>query len=120
MFNIGDKVVSKKTGQPVYGTVVGICTSDFFINTRKYGNVTTVWEKLYPSWREKCVCSVKFDNPITPISFQELKEQSDPGLSDEILNYLYSKYPKAWVAEYPEEDLELFEFADLVNSGDWS
>lgn len=103
---IGQKVISKKTGLPVIGVVVGVMDAVFWASINK-ANMPR-WDKLYPAWKEGYICYVLFKEPMKNMSFAEWKEDfSDTDISLEELRILY-KYTckKTHSCVYPLEDLE--------------
>jgi hypothetical protein len=107
-FQLGSKVTSKKTGLPMTGYVVGICMPIMFGLMR--GVCTQVelfdeyprWTDLYPDWVNKPVYTVSFNSPMRTVNLEEYHKYggSDGG---------YENLPKAIMAGYPEDDLELLE-----------
>ncbi len=107
-FSIGRKVTSKKTGNPVIGYIAGISLPVVSGLVRAAANKEEAkiaykrWTELYPDWTDKFVYAVVFTKPMRTMSLSEFVEQT--GMSE----YEYEEQiPKASVASYPEDDLEL-------------
>ncbi len=113
MIELGTKVVSKKTGYPATGTVVGIIEPSFHLERsgakpEQYKR----WNELYPDWLEFPCYIVKFPQCIPTVTKQEFKlgweHEHQCQLDDYELDVLY-KYTvaKQFSAMYPENDLEI-------------
>lgn len=109
---IGDKVITKQTGLPASGTVVGIMIAPIY--SAKMGSDYTRWSELYPDWIDKEVVFVAFEKPQKPMTMQEYVEsfsdefrESVPSEHFEVL-YKYN-IPDAKFVAYPIDDLEILE-----------
>jgi len=123
MFNIGDKVVSKKTGLPAIGTVVGILTASIYCHISRLTILSNkqvvngqgescfiTWNKLYPDWTEHMVYFLKLPQPQRTYSFAEFLTVLPADLDLEIAKKIYKeRVGEADLIAYPEADLELFE-----------
>lgn len=110
---IGDKVVTRKTGQPGTGVIIGVFAPEF---VKSQGHALS-WDNLYPDWSEKPVYLVKFDRPQKPLSFDEYIEDvtakyqsiGQPMPPEDFLEMEYlNNVPFVKTATYPADDLEIF------------
>lgn len=108
---IGNDVISKKTGLPASGVVVGLVTGEFYLGiTRRPVETFVKWNQLYPEWVEKSIIYVKLSSPQKSMSFEEFKEYSDPSITEDKLKVLYDyQVPLSPHIAYPEDDLEVLE-----------
>ena len=115
--NLGSEVISKRTGLPAYGTIVGIMDSDFYLNSKApQGANYSRWDELYPNWKEKPVMFVYFKEPQKTLAFEEYAkgfETHQVEATLEEMKTLYKFLPKAPVAAYPIDDLECIEEAEI-------
>jgi len=108
--NIGDKVVTKRTGFPACGVIRSFFEpgvfEDFigrFYELNEYSFV--VWDELYPDWREKRVVKVAFDEPILPIRFDEFLKIK-PNYTFEEARIYHQHLFRLSLLCYPIDDLE--------------
>lgn len=94
-FDITDKRVGDSHGG---GKIFGICTPAFY--TKKNDQAAKKWDEYYPGWRTGVVLFVNLDNPMKPMTFDELKirykdspDYKGEDLSEEDLVDLYDKLP---------------------------
>jgi len=115
-FKIYDVVCTKKVGLPTYGSVQGICTSLFFVNTVGIGNNKILWDDQYDGWRDKSVYAVLHQKPIRPLSLQEFKlsAQHLEDITEKQIRELYEQLPFTHVSYYPEDDLEIYSDAIVM------
>lgn len=116
-FEIGDRVSTKITGLPTIGIIHAILTAEAY---QQFYNVKDVpyWTKLFPDWSDKNVILIKFKEPQKLCTLQEYldnTEQIEPGrYSKEYITEAYRNLSPSIVAFYPEDDLEIFEKAEVV------
>jgi hypothetical protein len=123
MFNLGDKVVSKRTGCPVVGTIIAIESGETYKNTfyNTHHVMMKYWFGLYPYWDTKLVYTVSFTEPQRIGTLEEFVAQSNELFAQRFievdLKQLYEvAAPMSKFAQYPEEDLELFEEAHVSSN----
>jgi len=124
MMNIGDRVISKKTGPVAQSTIYAIFSAHAWkaIQLAKGKSEITRWDELYPNWYEegKLVYLSLFDEPVKIVSYQEycdnLESNLDPFLVELrkvpslyklFLERQYELQPEVYELSYPEDDLEL-------------
>lgn len=116
---IGDTVVSKKTGLPAAGTVVGTVEPEFFLGM--FPGEYKKWNRLYPDWASptKRVIFVRFNSPQKNVTFEEFKDRYiNSDISEVELDVLYKwTVPLAKNASYPEDDLEVINDSYIGSSG---
>lgn len=100
MFKIGERVTLKKTGIPTTATVVAISIAKI---TSIFNH--TVWDKLYPNWRNKLVYTVQFDRPQKNIRFDEFSACTPRNWSDDEIKENYDKLPLYEYVLAPEDDI---------------
>lgn len=115
---LGSEVVSKKTGFPGVGRVIGIYLAGGykFISERAIGpHEFTRWDTLYPNWISGLVFIVYYEKARKTLTWDEWQTGYDALpeerkiLSKYQLKEEYDKLPMMQVVAYPHEDLELFE-----------
>ena len=114
-FELGDKVVSKKTGYPGSGEVCGVVYAAMYVaTTKKELKDFECWNDLYPDWHEKHIVYVRFDEPRRTVTFEEfcryMPEHKYDGYDLQTI-YAFS-IPYTNVIAYPIEDLEFFDKDD--------
>lgn len=107
--NIGDRCVTKKTGNLSLATLIGVVDSRTY-NQICYG-YATAWDDLYPDWRDKPIGIIEFDKPQKNITFEEFcnkykEDESFQDLENKIKNYYYEKVPPTFFVSAPMDDLE--------------
>ena len=109
MFKIGDIVVSRQTGLPAIGKVIGIFDPIYFLVSQQKTDII-LWNKLYSDWKTKSVVMIKFNSPQRQLSFDEYMSlpRSSEEISEEVLEEAYDSMPAVPYSAYPEDDLELF------------
>jgi len=110
-FCFGQKVVSKKTGLPTIGTIVGITEGYFYeehLESMKGLHNFKQWYLLYPNWPTRYVYTVRFSSRQRNLTYEEWC-RSLPAWANPT-RQTYEKLILEQVgATYPEEDLEPFE-----------
>jgi len=96
--NTGDRVISKKIGPPVTGTIMAIYDAKF-LNFNRFGVDFQLYKKEYPTFKR--ICGVALDQPIRPFS-----KDSFTGPNKD-MEYLLQ--PAQTFMYYPEDDLEVFD-----------
>lgn len=101
-FKLGQRVVSKKLGLPMVGTVVGVVRGSWWL--RKCGCPLELysWTAVYPGWHEGFVYLVFVEGGQRLMSREEWKRLGMAGCWDTDCASPDSLY-------YPEEDLEPLE-----------
>lgn len=108
-FDLYEKVVSKKTGLPMTGTILGVMHPSlmgaqyYFRTVEECKEGFPAWTELYPEWTKKMIYTILFDTPSRTMSFEEFLEQNDEGVTK--FDY-HEKVPIRYCAAYPEDDLE--------------
>ncbi len=120
MFTLGTKVISKKTGLPMTGTIVGTMAPIAYLYWQKWNLKNSDfkmhrWDELYPDWQEKPLFFVYFDNPAKNCTRKEF-EKYDPQYYPKGMTY--EEVPLVVVAVYPSDDLELFEEHSFVSKSE--
>ena len=106
--DIGDRVVSRQTGLPGVGEVVGIVSYEFFISTRKNYQGPHLWDNIYCNWRNEYVIYVGYEEPRHYLSFDEFMSGCPvENISTNELKVLYKYSEKTQLITYPIADLEL-------------
>ena len=110
---IGDTVLTKSIGLPSTGKIVGMCTSEMFINYLSvllHFPIPSVWPERYPQWTEKEVAFVEFPKRQRITSFASYCRALSDEVPVEDAKVLY-KYgvPEVNLAMYPCDDLEVLE-----------
>ena len=100
-FSLGSKVCSKYTGFPGYGKIVGILTSEIYIKMSPSQSYSR-WNELFPTWKDKPVYIVEFDEPVKSLTWEEYYKHSKNPTKEE-----YDNIPFYKVVAYPFEDLEI-------------
>lgn len=126
-FNIGDRVVTKKTGPINIGSICGWCYSDEYILDYY------TWRKLYPQLDELPIYFIQLDKENYNLTYEEFYEltftkwlygnqiqnvnsavryccESVEGFQtclETEARYFYENLPKTYTLCAPEEDLEL-------------
>jgi hypothetical protein len=111
-FNLGQHVITKKTGLPTSGLIIAIEYAITFYNRvseRYFINKKHPWDDIYPEWRntKKLVYTLMFKEPQYIVSYKEFLEQAP--VEWHTREYYEEKVRKDLYAIYPEDDLELFE-----------
>jgi len=132
IFSVGDKVVSKKTGLPAMGRVIGSLPSyiygsimgagcRFSSETQEImicypnGGGFATWNKLYPDWPKKYVIFVELPAAQLSMSFEEFCDSYSDYFEEKeySLDEIKESYREHGVTtkliSYPEDDLELYE-----------
>lgn len=124
-YNLGDRVSGNKTGYMIPSNVVGIISSDFYIEKMNGNHPMTLWEELYPDYKDKPVYICKFDSPSKTFTFEEavkqikkpLNERANPPSTIDIFLYQLQNVesvlrlhydlftPEFSFVSYPEDDL---------------
>ena len=104
MFQIGNKVVSKKTGNMLTGHVIGIFPA--FIFVKWFPGSYLSWDKLYSDWRSKFIILVQTKESSPHLSPEEFRSYQTELV---VLNGIssYDQLPKFNMFYYPQDDLEL-------------
>lgn len=108
MINLKDKVKSKNTkgSFQCLGEVVGFYDPIFFIKFYKFND----WDKNYPSWREKPVAVVEFDEYKKSATLEEWIDSAvKKGISKEAALSNYDQCPITNIVMVPCDDLEKIE-----------
>ena len=114
--NINDTVITKKTGYPASGIVVGIIRSDYYLHQVGQPDTSLFnrWNNLYPDWFDKSIVYVLFEEAIPPVTFEEYVE----GMPEDHKKYVEEHHldvrtlyetqvtPRKVIA-YPIDDLEV-------------
>lgn len=108
MFKLGDRVISKKTGFPVTGRVVGFLDARAYLYQMQWimrNNDFKMkrWDELYPDWQDKLIVYVYLDQPTKPVTEEEFRKTNDNP------NMIYSNVREQILISYPLDDLELFQ-----------
>ena len=103
-FGLYQRVVSKKTGLPMVGSICGITTGYYQKWLYDCKNIYPKrWYDLYPNWP---VYVVKFDQAARTLTYEEyLTWKGEPATREEYEN----QCPILQLETYPEDDLEPFE-----------
>lgn len=101
MFNLNDRVVTKRLGEPAIGVVRAIISPQFYHQRmiERYGpdNLEETTQNHY---------TIEFDDPIKQISLPELNHFFG---NKQKAQEAYDSLPKHKFLEYPEEELELWQ-----------
>jgi len=114
MIELGDRVVSKQTGNIAFGTVIAIFATgdDYCMITSGHPDEIPHWTELYPMWIDEPVIILKFDTPQKGTSKEEIRasmlREMEMSPSEELIAYEYSRVPVVPCSAYPEADLELW------------
>jgi len=116
------KVVSKKTGYPGVGIVVGHMIGEFYLfSTKRPVETYCLWNSLYPDWRYKNVVTIFFEEARKTTTMDEVKfdlknnlTHKDKFYTEQDIQNIYDGIPKSNMAAYPIDDLEIFEDANEV------
>lgn len=115
-----DRVVSRKTGLPMTGTVKGVAHPQVIAITmgcltkEAALNHFKSWTDKYPDWISKAVYTVIFDAPARTSTLEEFLNQN-PGSDKED----YEEYcPMRYLAAYPEDDLELLNIEERTETSE--
>ena len=107
--NIGDSVMSKKTGFPASGTVAGLVVAPMYIGGRDI-SMFTRWNILYPDWTDKPIVYVVFAEAIRTATFEEFLEYLPENMKQYDPHTLYeTQVPSTNMIAYPIDDLEVVE-----------
>ncbi len=105
--NLGDVVVSKKTGYPASGTVAGMVVAPMYMAGRDQSYFST-WNELYPDWTEKPIVYVVFEEARRTVTFEEFIHYMPESMKNLDPKTLYETHiPTARIMAYPVDDLEL-------------
>jgi len=107
MFNIGDKVVSKKTGYPGIGEVCGIGTAQLVIWATK--KTYHYWDRVYPTWKEKPVYTIRYSEPRFVTTCEEFWDGQTPQECPVLQAAMLDSRQISNIINYPEDDLEKYE-----------
>lgn len=106
-----DKVVSKKTGFPGVGEVVGISVAGWYygiqvsmVSEENRDKVCSRWFEAYPNWLHYPLVTVFYTEPRKTLTWEEYASVA-PNPSQ----FEYEAIPKTQSIMYPIEDLELFD-----------
>lgn len=106
-FNFGDTVISKKTGLPMSGTVIGMAGPEMGqYSTQSFPR----WDELYPSWKDKSIYYIKYKTPQKQCTFEEFcngMQQYYGFIEMQDLEEKYKELPPINIVSFPEDDLEL-------------
>jgi len=108
MFLLGQKVTSKKTGMPMTGMIVSVCSPVMAALMKLVFKKTDSleayprWTELYPDWVDNLVYIVAVRTPMRPMSLEEALKY---GATEQEYNEIRPEY----LIMYPEADLELVE-----------
>jgi hypothetical protein len=94
---LGKRAISKRTGLPQTGYVVGLVHPNY-VEEVLLGPFLR-WNELYPDWKEYPVYILRFDLPSKPLSREEFV-----GTDEE-----YESVPEFRYSYYPFNDLEELE-----------
>ena len=105
------KVVSKKTGFPGVGLVVGHLFAKIYSNMiGKTDNEMYRCCELYPNWMHKMLVGVLYDTPRRPLTLDELRlEPKYDNITEAELLDVYNSIPEVSLIYYPIDDLEIFD-----------
>lgn len=112
MFNVGDKVFSRKTGLPASGEIQGIFCAKYYwaMNFQNFSPIR--WAELYPDWADKKVMVVRYSSPQRHCSLEEWCNSGGVPLDHPMAKTVYeAQVPLRAYSYYPEDDLELVEAA---------
>jgi|GEM_PF-3271929 len=126
--NLGDSVISRKTGLPACGQVISVAHPYFFMKIR---NITLVqdkdfrtivvnrstrqeefktWTDLYPEWFNQPVIYIRYSTPQKNCSFEEFNKSLFPEEQEfpkEIRETMYRlRVPEVNEVCFPIDDLE--------------
>jgi hypothetical protein len=84
IFNVGDRVVSKKLGALCPATVVGVMSAElYYAYTQVLSNAR--WEEFYPEWKDGMVAVLKYDEPVRVMGFDEyMKTVKETEITEEL------------------------------------
>jgi hypothetical protein len=117
--HLGSNVISKHTGLPAYGTVVGFMTAPFYCHSKNVGpNDFQRWNDLYPDWFLKPVVIVEFNEPQKALTFEEYKLGFPPEMevTEEEMKTLYKFVQKQLLAAYPIDDLDVLDEVEVATN----
>jgi hypothetical protein len=100
-FTIGQRVMSKKTGYPAVGTIVGI-THPLLWHIQN--GKSQYWTSVYNDWSYKFIYTVMFDKKVPVCTREEFSFGYD-SLCPEF--YYQAQVQYSMFIAYPEDDLEV-------------
>lgn len=83
-YNLGDRVCGNKTGAMIPSNVVGIISSNFYHEKMNDVQTVTLWEELYPGYKDKPVYICQFDSPSKTFTFEEMVKQIKEPLNERV------------------------------------
>ena len=111
MLLVNQKVISKKTGLPAVGQIIGMLPATVFLsyyrNGKDFDNPT--WDDLYPDWREKYVYYVRLNEPMVPCNPAEFERLPDKAKKSGKKIIKYKEQVRSDLVVYVEDDLEVFD-----------
>ena len=103
---VGTPLVTKITGFPGYGRVVGCHIGWLHAKLNKYN--TEYWDILFPNWQKKLVYYLLFEEPRKTCSKDDLRRMyvmyNEAAIED-----MFQKMPVTDVIAYCEDDLEPYD-----------
>ena len=127
-FSVEDRVVSRKTGLPAIGYVIGMLPAYIYAGMigarvgfskrdecvkilRDDGSPAfTIWDDLYPDWAKKPIIFVELSEQQKSVSFEEFKSFAPDNIAEEQLKESYdARVTTTNIITYPEDDLEFYQ-----------
>ncbi len=106
---LGDTVISKQTGYPASGVVIGLVVAPLYIG-QKDVSLFYKWNDIYPDWTSKPIVYVWFKEPIRTMTFEEYMEHLPEEMKQYDAKTLYEmNVVKTSTVAYPIDDLEVLE-----------
>jgi hypothetical protein len=99
---LGQRAISKRTGLPQTGYVVGLVHPNY-VQEVLLGPFSR-WNELYPDWKENPVYILRLDQPSKPVTREEFVSQNPDAADGE-----YESIPEFRYSYYPFDDLEELE-----------
>lgn len=84
-------------------TVVSIYTAEMYAMLYPNSDYTN-WDRADPRWREKFIYTLKYDEPMKPVSIEDL-QNTMPDATYKDLENIYKAYPTYQYIAVPEEVL---------------
>lgn len=118
IIGLGAKVVSKKTGLPAIGFIMGhVHPKVWAASTGRAPEDMHRWNECYPGWEEKLLYHVLYQEPQLPFSYKEFIASIQKAemqtlvhsMSEDELKQYYQRQPRVGSAMFPMDDVELFE-----------
>jgi len=110
-FSIGDWVVSRKTGFPGKGLIVGVLAAKPILYNKQHitGSGYEIWDKIYPGWEETFIYYVWYSKLRKPLTIEEYLEYKQENVTDYEIREQYKQIKQVQMISYPEDDLEFFD-----------